>query len=132
MLKRGLGRKYLRLRPDNPIYAKMSVIKVGNARVMTSCTIVQIVDLSPGGLRFISNLNFPSHPCFTLRFDILDPIYDITLEGFIVHKLDCAGVLYQYGVCFTSSHELLRPYLLEIFNRKFIKAGGSFIILRLK
>jgi hypothetical protein len=125
------GRRYLRLKPDVPLYADVHIVRIGAKKVQTGTARVRVLDVSPGGLRFSSRLDFPVEPGILLNLKLATSSAAISLEGYIRHKKRNGEGQYEYGVCFANTSAPLRTYLLGIFGRKIASLGRNIIFLRL-
>jgi hypothetical protein len=94
-------RQFFRLLLPHPLSADVTIIKIKENAIETGNTRVLIEDISPGGLRFVSNIKLPVTHEVILEFrtDILAKT--LYLPGYIVRKTDRAMGIYEYGVKFT-------------------------------
>ena len=131
MPERTYGRKYLRIKPENHIYADIAIVYVGERKVATGTARVRLTDLSPGGLCFISPLNLPADNriILELNFTVLESRFE--LQGYIVHKTVMDEKEYRYGFCFKQADEDLKVCLRKLFNNMFVKINKHIVILKL-
>lgn len=130
MTGRNYSRKYLRIKPDNPICAEITIVQVGTKIVKTGVAGVNILNLSPGGLKFISRLNLPVDASVLLELHFKVVEQDFRLKGYIVYK-SCVEIHeYEYGFCFFEADETLRIYLKKLFNNMSVKMERHIVILR--
>lgn len=123
-------RKYLRISPEMPLYGKAGIVTVGIRRVYTGTARVRILDISPGGLRFISSLRLPVDSSIILELSFkLDEI-SYCLQGFIIHYSSTEVYEYEYGFCFLEPDIKLKESLTKIFNRMSVRFNRRIFILR--
>lgn len=125
-------RKYLRINPDIPLYGKASIVSIGVKRVYTGTARVRILDISPGGLRFISSLRLPVDFSVILELSFKLNEKNYCLQGFIIHSCSTEVCEYEYGFCFLEPDLNLRASLNELFNRMSIRLNRCIVFLRLK
>lgn len=123
-------RRYLRIKPQDDIFALVSIAQVGEQPVSTRSAKVRIHNISPGGLMFSSGLCFPLYTDLTLGLSLYFADHRIQLEGMIVHKEELMKGMYEYGICFTNSRTLPRTCLLKLFNNNIVKIHDHLIILK--
>lgn len=131
MTERKYGRRYLRIKPDRALNAEMYIIQIESQNVKTRSSKVRILDISPGGLRFTSALDFPVQPRIVLEFKIQKEEQNTCLGGSIVHKSEAEEGLYEYGVCFSTTDESFRGFLLKLFNLSSISKNKYILVLRM-
>ena len=131
MTERDYARKYLRIIPDYPMYAELAIVRVGMRQVKSSTANVRILDISPGGLRFMSSLNMPADMSVQLEmhFRVIDQNFRLT--GQIIYKSSSEVMQYEYGFHFNEADETLRTCLKKLFNNMSIKMRRHIVILRL-
>lgn len=108
----------------------MHVVGVGDREVKTHKAKVEILDISPGGLRFSSDLSFPIFPCILMEFYIHTCEQTICLKGYIVHRICVEKGLFKYGICFTDTGDSLHPFLLKLFNNINMKKRNFVLLLK--
>ena len=114
------------------MFATASIVQVGEKRVYTGSARIRILNLCPGGLRFVSSLRLPADNRVILEicFKLDGPEY--CLKGCIVHS-SCTEVNeYEYGFHFLEPVEKLREALKKLFNRMYVMSNRRIVILRLQ
>lgn len=131
MPERSYVRKFMRIKPEGPVYAGISIVRICDKNVMTSSARVRIIDLCPGGLKFVSTLNMPvdKRVIVELDFGILE--YTFRLRGHIVYKIGVEAGEYVYGLCFTERDDTLKSCLKKLFNNMCIRLDNHMVILKL-
>ena len=130
MEERKFGRRFFRLKPDNPVHADMRIMQIGSNRVRTGCAKVSIIDISPGGMRFSSKLDLPVRPLIVLNFCMPTSEGTVLLDGYITHRIVHDNGHFEYGTCFIRTDKLLRKYLLKLFNNKITHLGKYLILMK--
>jgi hypothetical protein len=128
---RGYARKYLRIVPDIPLFGSVSIVRIGSRAVHTGSARIRIVDLSPGGLRFISSLRLPPESDIDLEVGINLEDMDFCLLGCIVHGIGTEVSEYSYGLRFINPDRKLREALMKLFNNMSMRLNRRIFILRL-
>ncbi len=120
----------MRIKPESPIFADISIVCIGDKKVITGTARVRIADLSPGGLRFLSPLSLPAdnRVLIELLFTVLDRTFK--LNGHIVHKTAVEVNEYEYGFRFTQADAELRACLKQLFNNRFVRLNKHIVFLR--
>lgn len=91
-------RKFVRIKAGS-LLAEVQILRVANIGVESGKKKVAIVDISPGGLRFLTDLLFPLHAGIALGFDIPFLKLNFRLAGVPVWSRLTENVR-EYGVCF--------------------------------
>jgi hypothetical protein len=130
MAVRNYSRKYFRIKPDNPINAEIAIVQVGQKIVKTGIAHVIVIDISPGGLKFISHLNFPADPSVLLEFQIKVMEQAFRLVGYVTYKNNFIENRYEYGICFFETDESLRNCLRKLFNDMCSKMKGHIVFFK--
>lgn len=130
MPERNYGRKYMRIRPDNPVYAGITIVCVGNSKVMTGTARVRLADLSPGGLRFVSPLSLPVDDRILIEFTFTILDHTFKLSGNIIHKNAIEVHEYEYGFCFSEADEDLLCCLKKLFNNMCVRQNKHIVFLK--
>lgn len=130
MAERKYARKYLRIKPDNPLYADAAIVRVGRDAVRSGTARVRVLDISPGGLKFTSVLNLPviDSVLLELRFQLSGA--DYRMRGYIVYKNSLEVREYAYGFCFLEPDETLRRSLKKLFSNLQVSLEKHIVILR--
>lgn len=98
----GNRRKFYRIQCETPICTKMSIVNVNGKEVTTGMGHICVKDIGPGGLKFLSGLDFPVTDKVVIKF-----IWEIGQEigefyGRIVRKEEYKSAIYKYGVQFVN------------------------------
>jgi hypothetical protein len=109
-------RQYFRLNLSSPLCSKMGIIQVYNKTVNTKTARVCIQDIGPGGLRFLSSLQFPINPAVILGFELTLLGQVLHVNGNIVRIKEREDGIWEYGVKFILD-ENNRSKLIETVNR---------------
>jgi hypothetical protein len=126
------ARKYLRINPDQPMFGTASIVQVGLKRVYTGSARVRILNLSPGGLRFVSSLSLPADNRVILEICFKLDGLDYCLKGCVAYS-NCTEVSeYEYGFRFLEPAENLREALKKLFGRMYVMSNRHIVILKLK
>lgn len=126
------ARKFLRISPDTPLYGTASIVRVGTRRVYTGTARVRIMDISSGGLRFVSSLRLPVDNRVILELSLkLDEMH-YCLQGCIVHSSNTEVCEHEYGFRFLEPDLNLRESLKKLYNRMSVRLNRHIVILRLK
>lgn len=94
-------RQFFRLPLPHPLSSNVTIIQIKNNAIETGKAKVLIEDISPGGLRFISNVKLPATPQVILEFETEILNNNLQLPGYIVRKVPRDKDMYEYGVKFT-------------------------------
>lgn len=131
MSERTYGRKYMRIKPESPVFAEITIVCIGQSKVTTGTAKVRIIDLSPGGLSFVSPLNFPVDDRLLIEFSFTILDYTFKLTGNIIYKTCLEVNEYEYGFCFSEANEDLRSCLKKLFNNMCIRMNRHIVFLKL-
>ncbi|GEN32875.1 MULTISPECIES: PilZ domain-containing protein [Aneurinibacillus] len=95
-------RQFFRLPLPHPLSSDVTIIRIKENAIETGKAQVLIEDISPGGLRFVSDVRLPATPQVILEFETEIMNKTLQLPGYIVRKIlrDQQGI-YEYGVKFT-------------------------------
>jgi hypothetical protein len=132
MVKRAYKRKYFRIKPKNSLKCETTITSCMSKPVKVGTTTAEIVNISPGGMKFSSQLSFPAIPGLVLRFEMKYMGCKACTEGNIVYKrksVEKSGY-YEYGISFTSTNQSIRHFLLKIFRDVMIKDESLIMIRR--
>ncbi|OXS25716.1 MAG: hypothetical protein BI182_16590 [Acetobacterium sp. MES1] len=125
-------RKYFRQRFRNFLITELTILRINDKQMHVGNSRVLIKDIGPGGLCFISNIQFPLERDFTLRFAATLMGGEMTAIGTPVRVAELSESLFEYGVKFMmdeqESEELTRRlYELQVKMKKNILfADGNF------
>lgn len=130
MPERNYCRKYMRIKPESPVFADITIVRIGECKVVTGTARVRLTDLSPGGLRFVSPLSLPvdNRVLIELKFNMLE--HTFKLNGHIVHKTGIEINEYEYGFSFTEADDELRSCLKNLFNNMIVRMNKHVVILK--
>lgn len=111
-------RKYIRLKVPGH-FGELQISAIGPHRISSNSRKVLILDLSPGGLRFLSGLKFPATR--KVRVTVTTTISGIRFEaeGLIVWRKENEN-LYEYGVMFEIT-ALHRAFLIRMLNQLYLQ-----------
>lgn len=129
MTRHSYKRRYFRIKPKRPLISDISIVKFNSRDVNTKSAPVQILNISPGGLMFLSELNFPVDPSLILRFKIQNSNQTVYPDGYIVHKHRNKENKYEYGVCFVNVDNSIRNLLLSLL-KKIIRYTGNYKLIQ--
>ena len=127
---RTFSRKYLRIKPDIPVFGTIRIIRIGCRQTMSGSARVRIIDLSTGGARFASALKFPVNLKVILQLTLTLEGKTFCLEGFIANRSGSGERGYEYGLCFNRPELSLRKVLIPVFARCVIRDNRHIIVLR--
>lgn len=107
-------RKYVRLKVPG-LFGELQICAIGAHRISSNSRKVLVLDISPGGLRFMSGLKFPGKR--KIRVIVTTVITGIRFEaeGLIVWRRPSENV-YEYGVMFDIT-ALHRAFLIRMLNQ---------------
>lgn len=131
MESRTYSRKFLRIRPDTVLYGMIAIACIGSRRVCSGAARVRILDISPGGLRFVSSLRLPTDSTVIIVITLLIDGSQYCMRGYIVHGISSEVNEYVYGFRFLEPDVRLRESLKKVFNKAIIRQNRHIIILRL-
>lgn len=106
-------RDYFRLIFHKYVKAELTILGIKEKKMGVGNTKILIKDIGPGGLCFISDIQFPVEREFALQFETSLMDKKIKVYGTPVHIEELNDHLYQYGVKFTID-ENLRDELTKI------------------
>lgn len=111
-------RKYIRLKVPGH-FGELQISAIGTHRISSNSRKVLILDLSPGGLRFLTGLKFPAKR--KVRVIVTTTISGIRFEaeGLIVWRKENENV-YEYGVMFEIT-ALHRAFLIRMLNQLYLQ-----------
>lgn len=132
MIKRNYIRKFYRIQPEKNLYAEMTIRNVNGKKVNTGRAIVRIVNISPGGLSFLSDLSFPATRRVILEFKIILGNKAVILQGFVVYCLKAVNNMMKYGICFCGIDESKKSELRELLRSISVRTRNYSVLLKLK
>ena len=124
-------RKYLRIKPDVPLYGVLRIVEIGGRKVSTGTAKIRILDISPGGLRFVSSLRFPAGRGMIIEVSFMIEGASYCLKGFVVRACGTEINEYEYGFCFLKDDENLRKSLKQLFKKMLVRLNKHIVILRI-
>lgn len=98
-------RNYFRLFFSRYVRADLVILQIKDQQMGVGNTTVLIQDIGPGGLCFISNIQFPIEQGFTLQFETSLLNKKIKVYGNPMHMKKFNDHLYQYGVKFSINED---------------------------
>ncbi len=108
-------REYYRINMQFPLCSGMTIISFKGKKVSLGHSKALIEDISIGGMRFTTNVEFPVQPDIILEFKTKIMNEVVKTNGVIVWKQEIGENLYQYGLEFNIS-ELERDHLSQMLN----------------
>lgn len=96
-------RKYFRVNLPLPLSTQMTIISFRNQKVSLGTAEVLVIDLSPGGLRFISHLQFPAQENIIYQFSSELNHTSFQVNGKIIWFEEIHPGIYEYGLEFIIS-----------------------------
>jgi len=124
-------RKYLRIRLDFPLYGSLKIVGVGCKKVCTGTARIRIIDISPGGMRFVTSLRFPSDNRLTIEISFMIEGREYCLRGRIVHGTSTEKNEYEYGLCFNEKDENLRESIKRLYRKIPVRLERHIVLLRI-
>jgi len=112
------------------MYGEIRIIQVRKKHTVSNSARVRILDICPGGVRFVSALRFPADSKVILELTMTVECQEFRFEGFVRHSRSKGSFGYEYGFCFREPDEGLRSALLKIFGRKMTRLGRHIILLK--
>ncbi len=132
MEQRKYSRAFLRIHPDRPFSAPSALSGLGGKKVYTGSARVRILNISPGGLKFVSTLKLPADNRILLEICLALDGIDYCLRGTIVHCKNTEVSEYEYGFCFSEPDTNLREALKNLFSRMYVISDRHIVILKLR
>ncbi|NLK87030.1 MAG: PilZ domain-containing protein [Clostridiaceae bacterium] len=124
------SRRFLRIKPDPPVYGEIRIVQIGRRHVLSSHARVRLLDISSGGVRFASVLKLPADSKVVLELSMEFDGRWYRYEGYVVSSLKTEVHEYEYGFCFKHPGTELRQLLLKIFEQISSKRD-RYILLRM-
>jgi c-di-GMP-binding flagellar brake protein YcgR len=131
MEPKAYSRKFFRIRPESPLFGTISMVRVGKRRVFSNAARVRILDISPGGLRFVSSLKLPADSSVILEAVLKLAGLEYCLQGYIVHVTGSEVNENEYGLRFLEPDPELRETLKKFFSGISVRQNRHIIILKL-
>lgn len=141
-------REFYRIELKHALASEMTIVSIHGKEVDLAKAPVLILDISAGGLRFLSHLKLPANPRILFSFSSQILGESLTVNGLIVRlkTIDNEAIdLYEYGVNFqidyrdqSQLYKLLNELSLKlrktslVQNCNFIKIGGINYFKQLK
>ena len=121
------GRKSYRIKYETPICTKISIVNVNGKAVITGTGHICVEDIGPGGLKFLSGLDFPVTENVIIQFgwEIEESVTEF--YGCIVRKEHYKNGIYRYGVKFIndmSENEVIIKELNELIETGALSEHG--------
>lgn len=121
-------RKFLRIRTRKPLCGSARIVRFDDKPVHTGIALVNIPEISPGGLKFISHLQMPASPSVILQISLMLNGTAHCIQGYIVHGRKNVGSGYEYGFCFLDPDKGLRDSLIKLFSERVHKMDRCIIV----
>ena len=116
-------RSYYRIELLFPLSSKMTLTTFQGRNINLGKTEVIIDNISPGGLKFTSNMQLPVRTDVLYQFETMMMNYKMVVNGYIVWKNEAKDGFFEYGVEFSidgkEKEKLLK--VLEKFAHEFNK-----------
>ncbi|WP_187444964.1 EAL domain-containing protein [Rossellomorea vietnamensis] len=93
-------RRHFRIQPPVPLQGYVTISSMNKRTVTTGKTRIPITNIGPGGLAFISHIQFPENRDILLHFSLKILGEEITLIGKVVWKEEADEEFCRYGVEF--------------------------------
>ncbi|MGD6804714.1 EAL domain-containing protein [Rossellomorea aquimaris] len=93
-------RRHFRIQPPVPLQGYVTISSMNKRTVTTGKTRIPITNIGPGGLAFISHIQFPENKDILLHFSMKILGEEIKLIGKVVWKEEADEEFCQYGVEF--------------------------------
>lgn len=107
-------RKYVRLKVPGQ-FGELCITAIGSHRIKSNSRRVLVLDISPGGVRFLSGLRFPAKRKIRVCIKVTISGLCFEAEGLIVWRKANENV-YEYGVMFELTN-LHRAFLIRMLNQ---------------
>lgn len=130
MAKRKYARKYLRIRPESPINAEITTVRVDRGMAGTGTADARVMDICPGGLRFASALDLSVNSPVYLEMHLQVADMSFRLKGRITHKNGAGTGEYEYGFCFLEPDDALRICLKRLIKNMYVRLERRMVIFR--
>ncbi len=124
------SRRFLRIKPDSPLWGEIRIIQIGGKHVLSNMARVRVLDIGCGGVRFASALKLPAGSNVMLELSMRSEGAEYRFGGYIVSSLNTGVCGYEYGLCFIKPDIKLRQLLLKIFGRNSARQD-RYIIIRM-
>ncbi len=122
------SRHFLRIKPDYPVFGEIRVVRIAGRHVLSNQARVRLVDISSGGVGFVSVLKLPVDEKVILELSIKLDETEYRSEGYIVRSLNAGVCEYEYGFRFMQPAIKLRQPLQKIFGRLLASQDRCIII----
>ncbi|RIW39049.1 EAL domain-containing protein [Bacillus salacetis] len=109
-------RRYFRILPPVPLEGSATIISINKKKVTTGKTGVAVTDIGPGGLGFISHIQFPPDREILLNFSLKISGKEIVHNGKIAWREEIDENFFRYGVDF-QLHPGERESLTKTLNQ---------------
>lgn len=120
-------RQFFRLELTQSLCSELEIVKIRGKSIQSSTAKVCILDIGPGGLRFLSDLQLPisNEIVLEFRFTLMDEFLKVI--GMIARREDLPDGIFAYGVQFTIFEDL-QNLLTRHINRLTIRqrSGSHF------
>lgn len=116
IIKEENQRSFFRINLATPLCSKVSIDMIKNKEVKTKEVNTCIKDIGPGGLSFLSHLEFPVREDIILNFTVILLKRKMSFQGKIVRTQKIAKRIWKYGVRF-DVNEMIRLQYMRLFNQ---------------
>jgi hypothetical protein len=121
-------RKAFRLIFGKFLKAELTILKIKDRKMQVGYSKARIKNIGPGGLSFVSNIQFPLERDFTLKFTMTLLGKKLAVIGIPVWRQEADNKLFEYGVKFmmdqAEQEELLQTlFELQTKNEKNIRVN---------
>ena len=130
MKKAIYSRRYVRIKPDFPVFGEIRIVRIEGRHVSSNSARVRLLDISCGGARFASVLKLPASKNVILELSIEYDDVKYRVEGYVTCYCNSGVKEYEYGYCFLRPEPRLRKVLINIFN-SISARQDRYIILRM-
>jgi diguanylate cyclase (GGDEF)-like protein/PAS domain S-box-containing protein len=91
-------RQHFRVDLSDPLVGQVTIAKLNERELSLGFSDILVLDISPGGLRFVSKLRLPTKNDILLRFHLKLMDRPTELFGYVVWNRSVTDDLFQYGV----------------------------------
>jgi EAL domain-containing protein (putative c-di-GMP-specific phosphodiesterase class I) len=117
-------RQFFRIDFTHPLQTEMTVDEINGKKVQIGYTDILVDNMGPGGLRFLSTIEFPGRPnvIYKIRTELLGNTWEFL--GEIVWQREIIPGIHQNGVMFRMN-ENQRASLLQMLNQLSIQLRSN-------
>ena len=121
------SRRFLRIKPYMPIFGEIRLVNAGGRPVVSNWARVRLLDISSGGVRFVSVLRLPIDTTVVIELSMDIEGKRHLVKGYIVRAFNTQVNGYEYGYCFLQQEPKLKHVLIKIFNTGAFRQGRYII-----